>query len=1321
MRVAMLVSLSTTGLWGTEPPSFRHTASPVGWTLTKGGTETGAVLRAKAGGTAEWRTASPRDLPSEATFRFRATVGDGVTLLALGSGEEAKPLLECAFRLPGVNQASIVARASGEPMQTDTRSTRTWSQLDKVTGSLTYAWRFPRVRNLWDERDRAEIGAAYEQLAPFTEKTFAARLVLTAKTRQIWIDDRLVAEACLATPASAHFVIQLAKNAEVLSVESRQPPGTDRFQPLPLTQYSHAKDAQDEAVIEERVELDSVPMLVPKSPRVEIDLGESLYRYRLTHSSGPDAAYVNALRTWPGAFQVDPARFTFRVPYRHYQNVWLLAWLDREANSVPRGTFRFYREDAGYPASTGFEISDEAIRKGLVTKLARKTADGKQLYLVRVPVDTNGLYGFRDLSDQFLEFELSKPVSLGRSYPDPIYYGYHAGGLPSSIHVIGITLEESPFGYEVRPSQLGHVFERPEKPAYTVAIGNTSAKPLEAKVTLRTRSFDGDETHSAETTAKIEPGTTGEANLSFDLKRNGWHELNVRVEAGDVVRENTMSLVLLSSNTRTYGNAVNETRFGIWTLWGHYLPLRNGKFEHNERVLAMLRKLGLRRVGVHRSFLNPDILKRHDFLPTGPHTDVAVFHRLDENNPEAMKKMVEAELAQVGELAKDFPDTTGYYYGGEWHLSREIQYAPWPRYTGDGDRELTEEERKRAERQAKIFTAIGKAMREKFPKTKLYLQWGAPQGTLAYLKYGIAKEIVDCFGMDAPMFELLPEISNVTGSINGLWWLRAEAEKLGWPRLPIGWCEGPFFPTNPGALSECAQMEYQVRYWLLGMAYGIDYFHAGVVEYDAGNYYGAEHYGAGVFHRTPLAHPKPAVAAIATATTMLCGADPVGAIDTGVLTTYCMAFQRAASKQMIYALWRVNGTVDANVRVAGTEAIVTDAMGNSSKLPVKDGRVTVTLSSSPVWLTGIEKIEGFEFGEPKYDSALAQIRLPLVRMTAANWTYDGSEDKAYANNHFAIRRMSDPNLKAEFGCGEAVHSDAVAITLPVESGDRPLANRYGALRAKKPIKIPGKATALGIWVKGNSSWGRIVYQLRDARGEIWTSNGTKDDWNCDDTHGWSYVSFEGWRYARFPLPGNQPWDAARELETTWWGSRDGDGIVDLPLAIEKIYVETRNEVPYLSEMKLVRERGYKLSGLVAEYDSEADTRSSVIARHNLRKPLPAWRGPTDNPIAKLRAEGIGEAPPIQSFIEPPHWNDGRRMIIRFEPKEGFKHNLYLSRYADGRGAELLKPDVKHDQLVTGMRPETKMYFFLTAVGPDKKESKPSAPYELVTHDHFAEK
>ena len=1296
---------------------------PDGWSVAKGQLAEGDVIQSKGTTPLEIQTKDIQPLPVEATFRFRAAAGDSVIVRAVEAVKDAKPLVEFGFYPQAGNRATVRAKASGAPMATEIASDRTWTIWNKKVGSVLYGWRFPHVKTLWDERDYREIGAAYDAMTPFDEKVFTLRVVLTSETRQIWIDDRLAAEERIATAQPGVWSVQLTKTAQLLSAGFAACMQTEGFLPLTLDNYSHARKAQAARPESAAVKVGVIPMRAPKGNSIDFDLGETLYRYRLTQGSGPDAGYVEAHCAWPGTFRVDPALLNFRVPYRDYQNVWLLAWVDDRPNTVARGTLRFFREKGGYPASTDFEISADAERQGLVKNLGRTTTAGKPLYLVKVPVDTEGLYGMHDMADQFLEFELSKPVSLGRSYPDPIYYGYHPAGPASSLHVAAITLQEAPFGIQVEPKQRQYVFERPEKPVITVTVANTSTKALDARVRAETASYDGGEKTVVEGRVAAEPGKPGSVDLTFDLRKSGWHGLKVAVESGEFKRGAELSLVLLPPNTRTYGNAPNETRFGTWCLDGHYTAAKAGDFAGNEGLIALYRKLGLRYTALHPGFVTLELAKKYDQLPRGPHTIGGNFGRLTPGkaeDAEAYKKAVEKEVAAMTKHANDF-DAQTYFYGGEWGLSEKAQYAPWPLYTGDGDQPLDPDAQRNADRHVKIFTDVGRAIRAQCPKAKLILQWGAPPGTLAYLRAGMPKDLVDGFGMDAPMFELMPEISNVTGCINQLWLVRAEAKRLGWPRLPMVWCEGPFFPTNPGALTERDQADYQIRYLLAAMAYGVDQFESGIVPQDAGNYYGAEHYGAGLIRRTPLDNPKPAVAAVATMTSMLCGADPVGGIDTGCLTTYCFEFQRAKDQSKVYALWRVTGTVNARIKVRGAQATVTDAMGNATAVPIRDGVVTVAVSPTPVWMTGVEKVLSFEFDAPAYDSAPARVSRPLADMTADKWVYDGTENAAYAHNHFAIRRITDPNLKAEFGQGEKDHADAVAITLPVEPGDRPLATRYGQIKLKTPVAIPGKAAAIGLRIKGNSSWGRVVYQCRDAKGELWTSNGTKDDWNCDDTHAWSYVSFEGWRYVRFPLPGSHPYDSARELETTWWGCHGGDGIVDLPLTLERIFVEARNEVPVLGEMKLVPERSYKLSGLTAEYASEEDATDRPIAARQVRMPLPDWAGPVENPIARLAAAGVGDAPEIKGFVEPQHENDGRRMHVRFDRNPQLKYNLYVSRHEDGRGADLLKAGVENDQLVVGFRPEMKMYLFLTSVGADKKESKPSKAFPLVTHDKFLEK
>jgi len=820
------------------------------------------------------------------------------------------------------------------------------------------------------------------------------------------------------------------------------------------------------------------------------------------------------------------------------------------------------------------------------------------------------------------------------------------------------------------------------------------------------------------------------AKIEFDLKKLGWHQVEVEVAAASVTRNVSAALVLLPPDTRTWGRVANETRFGssdgdgpgpegirIWTPNTHYSPPLNSQ----DRLAhyTMLRKIGWT-----------------PFMTN--HTPHRGADKAKWRNPDGSynQEYIEGFLRQKYAGWARFRDPV-LYYSAEWAISQAAQYSPWPLYTGQGLRDLTDEERATVKRHNEIFTSTGRALRKVLPNVKLGAFYGPPLGTIAYLRGGMPRDLVDWIGMDSPQFELVPEISNVGWALGSeLWQVHQEIKRLNWPPAPIDWCEGPFYTTQPGALTEAEQAEHLVRGCLVAVANGVEKFtnlDGNTAFGDAGSSFGDEHYGGGIFTRPPLFYPKPAVAAFATMTAMLNRSDVVGAIDTGVPTTLCLALKRAKEDTSIFALWRIRGRQEAVLRVRGAaKPMITDSMGNGTPLKVQDGRVTITLSSLPVWLTGVEKIEGFEFAEPRYEAVPAAVTRPLAAFDSKNWTYDGAIDTRYETHHFAEFKTADPNLRAEFGQGEK--GAQVAITLSVEPDNRPLATRYGRLVPRRPIRIRGRADALGVWVKGNASWGRLVYQLRDAKGEVWLSRGTKDDWNCNDPHALGYVNFEGWRYVRFPLPSNYPWDMARTLEFTWWGSYDGpqgvgapvsgsvrDGIVDLPLTLEAIFIEARNEVPMLGEMQIVPDRTYTLAGLTAEYDLETCATRRAEKENRVRMPLPKWGGPAENPIAQLAVEGSGAASAIKSFEEPEQWRDGRHMIIRFDAEAGMTYRLYLSRYPDGRGADLFKANVKPGDMVTGFRPAIPVYLFLTATGADKKESRPSPAFPLTTVDRFGMK
>ncbi len=64
----------------------------------------------------------------------------------------------------------------------------------------------------------------------------------------------------------------------------------------------------------------------------------------------------------------------------------------------------------------------------------------------------------------------------------------------------------------------------------------------------------------------------------------------------------------------------------------------------------------------------------------------------------------------------------------------------------------------------------------------------------------------------------------------------------------------------------------------------------------------------------------------------------------------------------------------------------------------------------------------------------------------------------------------------------------------------------------------------------------------------------------------------------------------------------------------------------------------------------------------------------------------------------------------------------MGAYAVGRGAiDLVPTGVKNGDLVTGLRPGVKLYYWITYVDAKDKVSKPSAAHEEITVDNFKEK
>ena len=126
---------------------------------------------------------------------------------------------------------------------------------------------------------------------------------------------------------------------------------------------------------------------------------------------------------------------------------------------------------------------------------------------------------------------------------------------------------------------------------------------------------------------------------------------------------------------------------------------------------------------------------------------------------------------------------------------------------------------------------------------------------------------------------------------------------------------------------------------------------------------------------------------------------------------------------------------------------------------------------------------------------------------------------------------------------------------------------YTALRLKQPLPIPGKPHTVGVWVKGDSSWGRIFWEVEDAQGERWLSSKDLDggDWGNQ-----AAIDFDGWCFVTFPLTRESP---MRHVEPgaglgQWQGTTDGT--LDYPLKLVGLYVQTHRQSLDLTEMRPVK-------------------------------------------------------------------------------------------------------------------------------------------------------
>ena len=1195
--------------------------------------------------------------------------------------------------------------------------------------AVTLAERYKTIWPTWDEPFRLEIEAAMAKV-PLVHKTwFTLRIERRPDAVRLYKDGFLVAERRPAGRVEGDVGLWLRGNVRVAFLFIRRlPEEAEGFCPVRLDDADNSGGLVQAGSLppaDAPVAVRGIPFVFPgrADGSDHIDVGASLFHYR--NQSG----CFDANETWPAPSSLDPARIRFSVPNRPWRRLWLVAASDGEPNSVPIVTARFYRPHAGFAVDAVGEVPLLAARSGSkgTRRLPVTLANGKSGSLWLVPIELDSVaIASRFREEHTLSLELTKQVFDYRAYPDPAVYDRFQGGLPSGVRIFAMTLEEAPIRLLAASNRTGNAFVSPETPVWQVRVGNLRQAKRDIRVRLTVTDPYGKET-GIEREGELDAGMDARFDFPLSPAVFGLHHVRTEVKADGETFAQEGTFVQLPPDTRR-ANAGNS-RWGLWWWRGGHLTNPN-----EEEDLYLLRAAGTRVAATKdlRSRQQWGMIPNPRIIVGGP----ASWAYKDPYDPKDYAAFSEETGLKAAEQLKENPDIPYFCIFGENAISTPLTYGILPRFVGEGDYVLNDQEKARIRASILTAKAATEGIRKHAPKAKVSFGWCEPIFCVPFLWEKYPKDYMDAIGLDTPQFERMPEMPVRSVAPNRMWMLQEEMKRCGYTGIPLVHCESYFPSSHPLALGHRVAADYYVRTAVLSLALGTTRFLFCFTLHDCAGYWGSVHYGCiGITGPRPEFNPKPAFPAFATMTRLLDIFDVDGYVPTGSHSAYCVRFK--SGKTFIYCLWTIRGTRPATLVPTKPGGLVRiDESSNETKL---ESPAKVILKPTPTWVSSDQPIEKVELGLPsRIDLPGATHELTLDPLDAP-WRYDPAPYERYAKNHWDLPRFPGP-MKSQSGQaqgpaptppdpkrrGGSPCPPSSGTVWHIELGEtpkeRPLAAWYGVFTPPKPIEIPGKARALSVWANGHSNWGRIIYEIEDAKGEIWQSIGAKDEWNCDDVHSWSYFNFDGWDRIEFPLPNHQPGDNYRESDTTWW-NHSAEGIVDLPVKLTRIIIEMRTHNIYVNDLVPVADRSVQLADLMAVYDDEASKTDAPIRLQRgaagMLKFEPTGGAGLPNPIAALRESAAAAALEIVKVAPPDQFYDGTRVNVSLKPVEGAKeYRVYVAAYEGGAGAQMMAKGDKPELLVTRLRPEFPLYLFATWLDQNNKESKPSAGRRILLKDEF---
>lgn len=854
------------------------------------------------------------------------------------------------------------------------------------------------------------------------------------------------------------------------------------------------------------------------------------------------------------------------VPTAQYIRAYALCAVEDDPNKLPVLTARLTRFLPGSIVGRGPAIASTTVtlpRAGQapgedVKKVGEVSLDGKTtpLYLVEIPIDVGSiqdvLFQEKDCKSR-LDFDLiGKPRQSTQqlymaSKPDPFSI--------SGVHVFGVTLECSPVEMVIMPAQTGNVYYPNEKPGMTATL--RPREPGDYTLSWKVSDIKGNKLDeqkekfvfaAAEGEKKVE--------IAFSQKTFGWYKVDFTLTGPDhrAVMSHVASFVLQPPNTR---KAEYDSPFYTWWFAGAH-----GTNPDIKVIGPLLERAGIRRTQVR------DEKDGAQWKLTGSFIQ-APENLYDEKKPD---KGLAAILKGIEEKHAKLPHVT------DAMIFHESCSGPYPLELIDLDPQLSQAAIDGDKRKSATALFIAQALREKMPGAKLCIgnTGNSVGGIVRLLRSKYPAEFIDYIGEESVGQTIPPEKNEeIGGTAYCFWILRQLALKFGYDKLMPAACYERNYRSNR-TLGPAKAAAWTVRDALIVMAWGSPLVPIMGPEDCSYSYANGVWGDFGMFTRYPQTYPHPGFAAMATLTQQLDRVKFQQQLATGSPTAYALEFARG--DENVYAAWVARGTAEMSFEFDRDEPVrVTDLWGASVDQRIADKKLALKVSGEVVYLATAAKVKSVSVGKREFpdDAPPAHVVVASKMDNSAEWELITAADSRVDNpgkpnayppfmqpGKFELRQVKDDE-----------RGECLELGLLQEGKVPAIMREYAMLKLKTPAPVAGTPKTLGVWIKGNSGWGQLMWEYEDAEGEKWLSCGT-GGYGCNiyDWPGQASINFDGWNFLQFPMTQDSPVSVPGPggVLNEWQSDGRGNRKLDYPIKLTGILVNMQRGAINLTKMDPVK-------------------------------------------------------------------------------------------------------------------------------------------------------